>query len=667
MYEPPPPRPKKTNIYRSRTGCKMCRQRRKKCDERKPCGLCVKLGVSCEQIFPTFEFRSVLGPSRSRKAGARPVTSQRRPNMPLDKPVAITWTSPKYAQFSPPRIEGGVDTTFIPDILLNGNTTLETDFGLSFALDIHNKDRDIASSSRLFEESSHLRSANGLSVGFTPSCLLQRRTNDVFRFYMSAWKTHCLPALNVSFEFIATQGHSSLITDTMATLAANRLSRKLPQRRLFNASDSAWFAFRPDSGHECLSSELYGSALRKMLCWSSEEFDLYPMLAFVALVLFCYVESSMGNFKEFYIHSQGVEKLLKKSANLVFPHGAGLLAAWVEVKMQNWWRRAYFGVPEFFQAYTDPLLDPKLQLILNTDSGCTATILWILCESHRLNTAARIACWARQPNNDPTTRKSTGFIDNTAPTEEHAILFSEFVTLIKVYSEKLDMWRASFPEWIELTGNPNRPKYLDLTSPGNEAIYFPSHKLAMKMAYYVVARVMHCSGPVQSFAAASIHNIDDMYGEIEAWIFILLRIAAGISWEECVCLNAYTIGFAGLLLSCTLCSRRLETGLWIQQWLENRLEPGNFEEGNFPVFQILDAVRLINRERRNGVDVVSLFQTVDDGGGRGKFGSYSSQLIWSMLVYGRCRSTGELISYYVSTGSLVDAIGEIETDSIWYH
>ncbi|KAL7905020.1 hypothetical protein GGI35DRAFT_461635 [Trichoderma velutinum] len=660
MYDPAPPRPKKTNIYRSRTGCKMCRQRRKKCDEQKPCGLCIKLGVSCEKILPAFEFRSVLGPSRSRKAGVRPVTLHRQLNPPSDKPIAVTWTPLKHSRFSPPRIEDGFDTTFDSDVLLNEHTTPQTDLSLFHGPDVHNRAREFLSGSRRFEAWSQLESANGISIGLSPSCLLQQRVDDVVRFYMSAWKTHCLPALNLSFESMAVRGHSSLITDTMATLAANRLSRKLPQKRLFKTSDSPWFDFRPDFGHERLSSELYGSALRKMLCWSSEEFDLYPMLAFVALVLFCYVESSMGNFKEFYIHSQGVEKLLKKSADFVFPQGAGLLAAWVEVKMQNWWRRAYFGVPEFFQAYTNPLLDPKLQLILNTDNGRTATILWILCESHRLNTAARIACWARQPNNCQTTRESRSLINNNPLASEPPILFSEFMALMDIYSEKLDMWHASFPDWMEIAENSNQPKQLDLRSPEDEAIYFPSHKLAMNMAYYVVARVMHCSGPLQSFSSASIHNIEELYEETEAWVFILLRIAAGIRWEDCVCLNAYTIGFAGLLLSCALCSRRLETGLWIQEWLEKRLEPGMFEEGNFPVFQILDAVRLINRERRNGLDVISLFQTVDDGGGRGKFGSYSSQRIWSMLVYGRRRSTGELLSYYVSTRGLVHIIGEAE-------
>ncbi|UKZ89579.1 uncharacterized protein TrAFT101_004625 [Trichoderma asperellum] len=224
---------------------------------------------------------------------------------------------------------------------------------------------------------------------------------------------------------------------------------------------------------------------------------------------------------------------------------------------------------------------------------------------------------------------------------------------MKIYSEKLQEWRASLPDLAEIGEIPNRLKRLDLKSLDNEAIYFPCHKLAMNMAYYVMARVMHCAGPLRTFARESVHDIHDLYEEIEAWILIMLRIAAGISWEDCICLNAYTIGFSGLLFACALSSRNLETGLWIQEWLEKRLEQGGIEEGNFPVFQILDAVRLINRERKNGLDVVALFQTVDDGGGSGKFGSYSSQSIRSMLVYGRCRSTGELGSYHVSTGGLI--------------
>ncbi|KAM0470003.1 hypothetical protein ACHAPX_010187 [Trichoderma viride] len=440
----------------------------------------------------------------------------------------------------------------------------------------------------------------------------------------------------------------------MATLAASRMSRKLPQRRLFVSSDSPGLYFRPDFGHEAFSSELYGSALRKISCWRSENFDSNPVLAFAALVLFCYVESSMGYFKGFYIHSQGIEELLMKSADRIFPHGAGLLAAWAEIKMQNWWRRAYFGVPEFFQDYSTPLLRPELQFIASTGTGRTATILWILCESHRLNTAALIACWARQGKSRQMRGMTVStFVDNANPTSQQPSISSEILASMKMFSERLDEWRACLPGSVEaeIEANPNRPNFWGIKIPEDEALYFPSHQLAMNMAYYVVARVMHCAGPLQTFASASVHSIDDQYEEIEAWIFILLRIAAGISWEDCVCLNAYTIGFAGLLLTCALSSRSLQTGLWIQQWLETRLGRDGIEEGNFPVFQILDAVRLVNRERRNGLDVVALFQTVDDGGGKGV---YTPAIIANGFVFTSGVLGADPITKQMVRGTVID-------------
>ncbi|PON21912.1 hypothetical protein TGAM01_v209168 [Trichoderma gamsii] len=603
MYKPAPPRPKKTNICRSRSGCKTCRQRRKKCDERKPCSLCKRLGVACEQISHTFEFRSVSGPSRSRKAGLRSVTPLYAPNPPPSKTVAVTRPLSKPSEHSPIGVEGGFDTIFDSDHVLSADMIPFPDPSLSYATENQNRIWEIHSDSELFDEPLDLGIAEGTTMNLAPLSVPQHRAGDAVGFYMSIWKLHCLPALNVTFKFMDTiRDQSSLITDTMATLAASRMSRKLPQRRLFTSSDSPGLYFRPDFGHEACSSELYGSALRRMSCWWPENYVSNPMLAFAALVLFCYVESSMGYFKGFYIHSQGIEELLSESADRIFPHGAGLLAAWVEVKMQNWWRRAYFGVPEFFQDYSTPLLRPDLQFISNTGSGRTATILWILCESHRLNTAALIACWARQRKSHQmrTTTVSTS-VDNANPASEHSSIPNEVVALTKMYSEKLDEWRAYVPSLVEIEANPNHPKLFDLKIPEDEALCFSSHQSAMNMAYYVVGRVMHCAGPLQTFASASVHNIDDQYEEIEAWIFVLLRIAAGINWEDCICLNAYTIG---------------ETGLWIQGWLETRLGRDGIEEGNFPVFQILDAVRLINRERRNGLDVVALFQTVDDGGGK---------------------------------------------------
>ncbi|RAH44651.1 Zn(II)2Cys6 transcription factor domain-containing protein [Aspergillus brunneoviolaceus CBS 621.78] len=64
MYKPAPPRPKKTDIIRSRDGCTSCRKRRTKCDEEKPaCGTCVRLGKECEYLKPGLRFQIVTGQS----------------------------------------------------------------------------------------------------------------------------------------------------------------------------------------------------------------------------------------------------------------------------------------------------------------------------------------------------------------------------------------------------------------------------------------------------------------------------------------------------------------------------------------------------------------------------------------------------------------------------
>lgn len=164
----------------------------------------------------------------------------------------------------------------------------------------------------------------------------------------------------------------------------------------------------------------------------------------------------------------------------------------------------------------------------------------------------------------------------------------------------------------------------------------------MNFAYFVASRVIQCGQPPEN---PDQDTSTDASNDVESWVLILLRIAAGIDWETCVQTNVYTVGLVSLFLACLLCSRSLAIGLWMETWLhEQQQQKSGFEEGCFPVFQVLGGLRLINAERQKGRDVIALFQSTNDGGGSGKFGSYHSQTITSFLVYGRCRVTGELFS-----------------------
>ncbi|RDH36035.1 hypothetical protein BDQ94DRAFT_186047 [Aspergillus welwitschiae] len=87
MYGPTPPRPKKTNITRSRNGCIPCRSKKRKCDEGSPsCGLCSRLRITCSYQRFLVRFQDTRNkPERTRKAhgNGELVTSLTRMGNPL--------------------------------------------------------------------------------------------------------------------------------------------------------------------------------------------------------------------------------------------------------------------------------------------------------------------------------------------------------------------------------------------------------------------------------------------------------------------------------------------------------------------------------------------------------------------------------------------------------
>ena len=469
-------------------------------------------------------------------------------------------------------------------------------------------------------------------------------------FYLDSWRKQCIPGLHKAFQQLESHPGPTILTDIKLALSACRLSRSLPQRKISSPSAVAGLCFRPDAGHESISHAHYGAVMRKMAGWTRGDFDLDPSLGLVVLVLFCHLESSMGNFREFRIHSGGTRRLIQVYSDWVVRRGVGLLAAWVEVEMQNWWRRVYFSTPDFHRDHGSLSLPYPLESVLSTGVHPRAAVLLILCESHRLSNAAIISAWDIWGGEDFSSADNTSLLGTTrARNYGGGLSVGDYAALLSVQAAKLDSWLRLLPasdlprEWQVAEGN--------LLPDGNDLdilpLRFNSHASAMNFAYYLTARVMQCTDPLESLGFPPRTDPDFDHGEeVEAWISLVLRVAAGIDWRDCPRLNVFTVGLASLLLSCALRSRRPATGIWIQTWLEQRLLVGNdFEEGNFPVFQVLETVRLVNRERAGGMDVFALFQTVDEGGGGGKLGSYHSQSLVSLCVYGRRRATGGLCVY----------------------
>ncbi|KAM5347290.1 hypothetical protein ACJ41O_010295 [Fusarium nematophilum] len=424
----------------------------------------------------------------------------------------------------------------------------------------------------------------------------------------------------------------------MMALSAGRLSRLLPQRKSFEVPGIPGLSFRPDSGHKTSSQKYYYSALRRisdLVQQSSSD----SVVTLAVLILFCYWETSMGSFRDFAIHSDGATKLIESQERTLLQQGtvgAGLMAAWVRAQMNNWWRRMHFSTPEFQRKQAPMSIEPDVEASLCTAGDRKALILVILCESLRIYSSAVVDLWDLL-GRDITDEDG----EPRAVSSDGDACLRPYASLMRLQSRKLSDWHTNVPlSELPITSfQVVKTVALDENTLTVEPLRFQSHDAAMNYAYYITSRIMQSSGVFHAYDDSAIEGV-------EQWILVLLRIAAGIDWEECVRLNTYSIGFSGLLLTCAVQSRRPAVGLWIQDWLEERQRTSHLEEGSFPVLQILQVLRAVNRERARGRDVLAVFQTVDDGGGEGKFHSYHSQTLTSVMVYARSRE-GKALSYSI--------------------
>ncbi|KAI8722795.1 Zn(2)-C6 fungal-type domain-containing protein [Fusarium sp. LHS14.1] len=743
MYKAAPRRAKKTNIVRTRTGCITCRERRKKCDEKKPaCSTCARLGKRCEKYKAGFNFKNVsfnASPSprqETHKSRARFAQQEecsleaviaQTPLSHGSSPVNLATSSkpsplaPEETTFSTPLSESMMSLPISPfsDMGVAGfeftNTVLSDGFALwagdvdyaslesladdtrspQFGSDIHpgappsTSEGQGTSTQTQQPIETPLLVGHGLQNETPPDChvsdvmdlpttnspitdLITPGTdlatsnmiqpyqilksprpfslNDNQVVYMDFWLNQCLPALHPIFKDFPILGNLPLmVTDTMMALSAGRLSRMLPQRKSFDFSSIPGFSFRPDSNHRTKSQNYYYSAIKGISDWVNGSNESQTTTTLATLILFCYWESSMGNFRDFSVHSSGATRLIEAQESTLIQQGFlgyGLMAAWVRAQMNNWWRRMHFSTVQF-QRKQDPVsISSNVELILGLVGDTKASVLVMLCESLRIYSSAIVNYWDLFHDPPPTNEDSQpGSQKPTASSvsrEGDACLYP-YTLLMKAQARKLNGWHTKLPlSQLPITSFHSAfPITLEDRSLTVEPLYFQSHDSAMNYAYYITARIIQSAGLLkdQKFTTSA--------QETDRWALILLQIAAGIDWEECIRLNTFAIGFSGLLLVCAIHTPNPSIGLWIQEWLEDRQRASHLEEGSFPVLQILQVLRAVNHERARGRDVFAVFQTVDDGGGEGKFHSYHSQTLTSVMVYGKEKDTESMISYSI--------------------
>ncbi|CAG8927929.1 unnamed protein product [Penicillium salamii] len=344
MYKPAPPRPKKTNIVRSRNGCKGCRERRTKvrdtaahsevikisltaqlkCDEKTPvCGTCFRLGKPCERVRPELKFHVVTAPTTG----------------------STVASSSKFKATEEP--------------------IYKTDSELSYSLPTPSGDL--------------VRS-------------LQHTERDVF--YSTYWEDRCLPALPPMFRSITGLLDFAPLRGAVLALSACNISRIQAEPKS-SANIVSSSSYRPSLQHQTRSQLYYSSAIKNFTSLTSHDYNNNLHLILVILVTFGYLESSMGNFHGFNCHVQGLSGFLVELRQATEdPLIRDLLAAWFQSQFLVWWARTYFSSLEV-QRHLPSI---HLPAVFSESPGSLyerrAVVLSMLCESHRVNTKETLGRWA---------------------------------------------------------------------------------------------------------------------------------------------------------------------------------------------------------------------------------------------------------------------------------
>lgn len=477
------------------------------------------------------------------------------------------------------------------------------------------------------EQSLKQSRCNVLSVGSMDLIKsLQHSERDIF--YSTIWEDYCLPAMHPMFQALSGQVNDHpILRDATLALSSCNFSRLHPDKKDSAASHMGFFS--PNLVHQTRSQLYYSSAIRRFTVLSEADCRANTTVVLTVLTVFAYIESSMGNFRGFYCHDQGMSCLLlslntsSKDQTL-----KALLEAWIQIRIVIWWARAHFCSLEVQQHLPSVLLPGVFEEGLISLPGRRVNVLSIMCESHRLNFRALMGFWYYQQNEH---------------LWEEGEEFQTASLLLAGQAERLDRWLAQLHP-SDLPIEDETLQDISQTDLWRAPIYFQSHEAALNFAYYVVGRIMQCTELLESLRTRNPSYVAHACRKQEEWAWSLLRIVKGTNMQSSLRMNNYTIGFSGLLLTALLRCQSQSLGIEIQGWLQSLVDMKPTEEGAFPLYQTLGVVKAINQQKMMHRDVFGVTIPVDDEGGTPKFTAYNSQPISTLLIHGMCRTSGDLFT-----------------------
>ncbi|RAL17385.1 uncharacterized protein BO97DRAFT_447765 [Aspergillus homomorphus CBS 101889] len=166
---------------------------------------------------------------------------------------------------------------------------------------------------------------------------LQHTDRDIF--YSTYWEDQCLSALHPISRSILQQPELPALKDAILALSSCSISR-LHAEKTSPTPFLAMGAFSPSLTHQTRSQLYYSSAMRKFISPTPKCYGSNIKVALTILVLFGYIEASIGNFV---------------TGDHLF---RALLTVWLQSQFLVWWARAYFSSPDI-QLHLPPIALPR--------------------------------------------------------------------------------------------------------------------------------------------------------------------------------------------------------------------------------------------------------------------------------------------------------------------
>lgn len=209
----------------------------------------------------------------------------------------------------------------------------------------------------------------------------------------------------------------------------------------------------------------------------------------------------------------------------------------------------------------------------------------------------------------------------------------------------LDGWHSKLPlSELPIENFTSQQQALFGESTSGVEIYplkFRTFDSAMNYAYYATCQVLSSPNMLDRFYSRT--NTDIPFTRRNyPWEKLLLRIAAGLDFADCIHKNTFRTGMMSILTLCTISCPIPSVSLWVEKWIGHLEDFGVPLEPGLP-FQMAKRIgRVLAKQKHNQHDIF-LMSPIDTEDAE-KADLYQSDFSMQIVVCGKDRGSGRLYS-----------------------